>query len=79
MTFSILGTLFTYLFSLIFFKSILDVYLIFDIVTIGKTLFLAIISWLPFYIYYIFKYKCYPEDTDKLNLIEINQDMVTYI
>lgn len=71
MIFSIIGTLITYLLSIIFLKSILDVYLIFDVLTISKTLFLAIISWLPFYIYYVFKYKCYPEDTDKLNLIEI--------
>jgi len=71
MIFSIIGTLITYLLSIIFLKSILDVYVIFDLVTISKTLFLAIISWLPFYIYYVFKYKCYPEETDKLNLIEI--------
>jgi hypothetical protein len=71
MVFSIIGTLVTYLLSLIFLKSILDVYLIFDVVTISKTLLLAIISWLPFYIYHIFKYKCYPEDTDKLNLINM--------
>lgn len=71
MIFSIIGTLITYLLSIIFLKSILDVYLIFDIKTMLGTLFLAIISWLPFYIYHVFKYKCYPEDTDKLNLIEI--------
>jgi hypothetical protein len=67
MIFSILGTLFTYLLSIILFKSILDVYLIFDILTIGKTLFLAIISWLPFYFMNRISNKCYPEDTDKLN------------
>jgi hypothetical protein len=67
MVISILGTLITYILSIIFLKSILDVYLIFDISTIGKTLFLAIISWLPFYIMNIISNKCYPEDTDKLN------------
>lgn len=71
MILSIIGTLITYLLSIIFLKSILDVYFIFDIISIGKTMFLAVISWLPFYIYYVFKYRCYPEDTDKLNLIEI--------
>jgi hypothetical protein len=67
MIFSILGTLVTYLLSIVLFKSILDVYLIFDIITIGKALFLAIISWLPFYIMNLISNKCYPEDTDKLN------------
>ncbi len=71
MVFSIFGTLITYLLSIIFLKSILDVYLIFDLYTMSGTLFLAIISWFPFYLYHVFKYKCYPEETDKLNLIEI--------
>lgn len=67
MIFSLLGTLITYLLSIVFFKSILDVYLIFEWDTIAKTLFLAIISWLPFYIGGCIKNKCYPEETDKLN------------
>lgn len=71
MVFSLVGTLITYLVSIILLKNVLDVYLIFDLMTIGKTLILAIISWFPFYIYYLFKYKCYPEETDKLNLINM--------
>jgi hypothetical protein len=67
MTISILGTLITYLLSLIFLKSILDVYTVFELMTITKTLCLAIISWLPFYIMNVISNKCYPEDTDKLN------------
>lgn len=66
-----MGTLVVYLLSITFLDSILDVDFIFDYKSILKTLFLAIISWLPFYIYHVFKYKCYPEETDKLNLIEI--------
>lgn len=67
MTLSIIATLITYLLSIIFFKSILDVYVVFDGMTILKTLFLATISWLPFYITNLIANKCYPEDTDKLN------------
>ena len=67
MIISLLGTLITYLLSIIFFKSILDVYLIFEWMIILKTLSLAIASWLPFYVSKLIKNQCYPEETDKLN------------
>jgi hypothetical protein len=67
MIISLLGTLITYLLSIILFKSILDVYFIFEWIIILKILSLAIASWLPFYISNLIKNKCYPDDTDKLN------------
>jgi hypothetical protein len=64
---SLLGTLITYLLSIILFESILDVYYIYEWIIILKILSLAIASWLPFYIASFIKNKCYPDDTDKLN------------
>jgi hypothetical protein len=74
MTLSLIGTLFTYLFSLIFLKSILDVYYIFDIVTISKILALAIVSWLPFFLYYKLRARCFPEAHEKLEVVEESEN-----
>jgi hypothetical protein len=70
MIISLLGTLVVYLISLVFLKSVLDLYYIFDVVTFGKILGLAVISWLPFFLYYKLRAKCYPEAHEKLDLPE---------
>ena len=70
MLISLFITLLIYLLSLIFLKEILDVYYIYDLITISKILMLTIVSWIPFYISYKFKSYCYPEAYEKLNLIE---------
>jgi len=71
MIIAILSTLIVYLASLIFLKEILDVSYIFDFYALSKVFLLTLLSWLPFYICYKCKTKCYPETHEKLNEIEI--------
>jgi phospholipid-translocating ATPase len=78
MLFSLFGTLIVYLASLIFLKSLLDVYYIFDIKTLSKILLLTAVSWLPFYAYEKCRSYCYPEAHEKLNLIQENLDVTEY-
>jgi hypothetical protein len=69
MIFSLVGTLFVYILSLVFLKSILDVdYLSFE--NIGKILIVTLVSCMPFYIVVKFKQCIYPEAHEKLNLIK---------
>jgi hypothetical protein len=75
MLFSLFGTLIVYLASLIFLKSLLDVYYIFEIKTLSKILLLTAVSWLPFYAYEKCRSYCYPEAHEKLNLIQENLDV----
>jgi hypothetical protein len=70
MIFSLLGTLIIYCLSLVLLKSTLDVYFIWDAVTFGKILALAVISWFPFFISYKLKSKCFPEPYEKLHIAE---------
>lgn len=67
MFFSLAATLFVYILSLILMKEILDVYYIFDIITLAKILFLTGISWLPFYIYEVCRFKLFPEAHEKID------------
>jgi hypothetical protein len=70
MLFSLFGTLIVYLLSLIFFKTVLDLYYIFDILTFSKILGLAVVSWLPFFLYNKLRTKCYPEAHEKLEMAD---------
>jgi hypothetical protein len=70
MIFSLLGTLGVYLLSLVLFKSVLDFAYIWDIVTFSKILGLAVGSWLPFYLYYKSRARCFPEAHEKLDMKE---------
>jgi phospholipid-translocating ATPase len=70
MLFSLAGTLLVYILSLILLKEILDVYYIFDIISLAKILFLTAISWLPFFTYEKFRSYLFPEAHEKLNLIQ---------
>ena len=77
MLISLFFTLSIYCLSLKFLKEILDVYYIYDLITISKILLITVISWLPFYISYKFKSYCYPEAHEKLNLIQLETTIQT--
>jgi hypothetical protein len=68
MLITLLGTLVTYLLSLIALKSIFDLsYLSPE--NIGKIVAITLISWLPFYLTVKIKQLIYPEVHEKLNSI----------
>ena len=66
MILSLLVTLGTYILSLIFFKSILDVsYLSYT--TVLKIIFMTFVSWCPFYLYHKIRVCLWPKLHEKIN------------
>jgi hypothetical protein len=72
MIFSIVGTFIIYMLSIWLLKSVLDLYFILDIVTLGKIFGLAIVSWLPFFLYYKLKTRCFPEEHEKIRDVSVD-------
>ena len=73
MIFSLVGTLFTYLLTILLFDYILDVYFIFTLSTFIRILGIALASWVPFYIINWIRVKLYPEAHEKLNEVKKNE------
>ena len=67
----------SYIASIVLFKSILDVYFIFDLDTMLKVMGIALASWLPIYLFNAIKKYCYPSDIDKLEMLDRNKNKVT--
>lgn len=66
MIISLTFTLLTYVFSLVFLKSVLDLdYLTLD--AMAKVLIITLTLWFPFYLFSKLKKCCYPEAHEKLN------------
>ena len=71
------ATCVTYLASLILFKSILDIYFIFDIKTFSRILLLAFLCWFPLYTFDKVKRMLWPSEINKLEMKELNKSKVT--
>jgi hypothetical protein len=69
MIISLIMTLIVYVLSLLFLKSVLDVYYL-DMVVLGKILATTFISWIPFFSTTLLKRCIYPEAHEKLNSIK---------
>ena len=69
MIISLILTLIVYILSLLFLKSVLDVYYL-DLIVLGKILATTLISWIPFYAASSLKRCIYPEAHEKLNSIK---------
>ena len=67
MIFSLLGTLLTYVLSLIFLSSTLDVYYAIDYKIITRIIILTFICWFPFFVYSKVRARLFPEAHEKLN------------
>ena len=67
MAISLFGTFIVYAISLIFFRSILDMYYLIDLKIITIIAVLTLVSWLPFYLFTLIRTKCFPEDYEKLD------------
>jgi len=70
MAISLVATFLVYLFSFIFFRSFLDLYYIIDMKIILTIIIITIVSWLPFFLFTKLKKACYPEDFEKLDMVD---------
>lgn len=66
MVISLVGTFVVYLFSILFFKSILDVSFILKDLVWAQIIAITLISWFPFFLFKKVKSCCYPDQIEKL-------------
>jgi len=76
MAICIFGTFLVYLLSLIFFRSILDMYYLIDLKIITIIVILTLTSWLPFYLYTKIRTRCFPEDFEKLDAMVTDSEHI---
>jgi phospholipid-translocating ATPase len=73
MVFSLIFTFFTYIFSLVFLKEIID-FAYLTIENVLKIVLLSFVSWIPFFMLKKIRKCIYPEAYEKLNIIKVKNN-----
>ena len=70
-------SLLVYILSLLFLRSILDAYFVFDFYTMSRIILIAFSSWFPIYMFHWIKRKCFPSEIDILEKKIQNKNKIT--
>lgn len=73
MVLSLSATLIVYLATILIFKSILDVAFILNDLVWLKIIAITIASWMPFYLFFLFKKSLFPNTTEKLSGLDVRR------